>query len=88
MAAYFYHLAGEPAFEPAAGRAARSATWAKAPRTPARCVGSPCRASRPDGTWRTAPGRSAPHETMKRDDMAAFLHRMDEKGLTGEAKPA
>ncbi|WP_195419495.1 S-layer homology domain-containing protein [Collinsella sp. D33t1_170424_A12] len=26
-----------------------------------------------------------PHETVKRADMAAFLHRMDEKGLMGES---
>ena len=27
-----------------------------------------------------------PYETVKRGDMAAFLHRMDEKGLVGEAR--
>ncbi len=34
----------------------------------------------PDGTM-----TFRPYETVKRADMAAFLHRMDEKGLVGEA---
>ena len=35
----------------------------------------------PDGTM-----TFRPYETVKRADMAAFLHRMDEKGLVGEAR--
>ena len=35
----------------------------------------------PDGTM-----TFRPYETVKRADMAAFLHRMDEKGLVAEAK--
>lgn len=38
--------------------------------------------------WDEADGTMTfrPYETVKRGDMAAFLHRMDEKGLVGEAR--
>ena len=86
MAAFLYRLAGSPAFEPTAKqRAAFSDVDENTPHAK-------------EVWWLAAQGISAgwdeadgtmtfrPYETVKRGDMAAFLHRMDEKGLVGEAR--
>lgn len=88
MAAFLYRLAGSPAFESTAKqRAAFSDVDENTPHAK-------------EVWWLVAQGISAgwdeadgtmtfrPYETVKRANMAAFLHRMDEKGLVGAAWPA
>lgn len=88
MAAFLYRLAGSPAFEPTAKqRAAFSDVDENTPHAK-------------EVWWLVAQGILAGwdeadgtmtfrlYETVKRASMAAFLHRMDEKGLVGAAWPA
>lgn len=83
MAAFLYRLAGSPAFEPTSEQsAAFSDVGASTPHYRevlwlASTVVSKGW-SMPDGT-----AQFRPFEVVKRADMAAFLHRMSDKGLVG-----
>jgi hypothetical protein len=83
MAAFLYRLAGSPAFEPTSEQsAAFSDVGASTPHYREVLWLASTVVSK---GWSMSDGTAQfrPFEVVKRADMAAFLHRMSDKGLVG-----